>query len=113
MKKGPRAGAAERRREVRKGQGRGGGRAGSSCPGPQAPGIPPLSSPRVPSPVYKAQGAKKSVWPRQLSQEAPGGNPSPGVRGSRPPLPAPEPLASDLQPLGALRAWDPAKEGES
>lgn len=74
--------------------------------GPQAPGIPPLSSPRVSGPLYKAQGAKQSVWPCQLSPEAPGREPKPEVRWSHPPKPAcsfPEPLASDLWPSGCSK----------
>lgn len=87
------------------------GEGGSSCPGPQAPGIPPVSSTHGPGPVYKAQGAKESVWPRQLSPEAQRREPKPEVRLSHS-MPAPgagglqlpEPLAPDLWPSGCPEA---------
>lgn len=84
---------------------------GSSCPGPQAPGIPPVSFTHSPGPVYKALGAKESVWPRQLSPEAQRREPKPEARLSRS-MPAPgavglqfpEPLAPDLWPSGCPEA---------
>lgn len=89
---------------------------GSSCPGPQALGMPPLSSPRVPSPVYKAQGAKESVWPRQFSLEAqrrklkpeerPSHSPMPGSLRSCWPAVSQSPWHLTCGPLGAPRVWD-------
>lgn len=86
---------------------------GQQLPWPQAPGIPPVSSTHGPGPVYKAQGAKESVWPRQLSPEAQRREPKREVRLSHS-MPAPgavglqlpEPLALDLWSSGAQKPRD-------
>lgn len=69
---------------------------GSSCPGLQVPGIPPLSSSRIPNPIYKAQGAQESAWPRQLSLEAQKREPKLEGRLSHPSMPAPGAAASQI-----------------
>lgn len=87
---------------------------GGSCPGLQVPGIPPQSSPHISSPIYKAQGAKESVWPRQLSLEAQRREPKLEGRLSHPPMPAPGAAASQIPlhlPCGPGHAIR-AKEGK-
>lgn len=80
---------------------------GGSCPGLQVPGIPPRSSPRIPSPIYKAQGAKESVWPRQLSLEAQ--RREPPSHASPRSCSFPDPLAPALWP----RACNPGQGGKA
>lgn len=92
--------------------------AGSSCPTPQALGMPPLSSPRTPG-LFIRRGEPKSLCgPANSAQRLRGGNPSRrGGRatshassGSCRPVASQSPWHLTCGPLGAPRAWDVGQE---